>query len=107
MKWCFAIHCKLLVRRKVELPISVSRLDTEGIDENQMHDIEMFPFAHANVPLFPPQGLYIFLVYAVYNSEVRGNSVHFQCCCRLLPRQNILMFVRYVRLPVFWTNQWV
>lgn len=33
-----------------------------------------------SAPLFSPQGLYIFLVYAVYNSEVKMHSVQFLSC---------------------------
>lgn len=46
-----------------------------------------------NVSLPSPQGLYIFLVYAVYNSEVRRHSVHCQRR-RLSPlRQNLRMYL--------------
>ncbi|KAI3372756.1 hypothetical protein L3Q82_022716 [Scortum barcoo] len=43
------------------------------------------------------QGLYIFLVYAVYNSEVRRHSVQCQSCCLSPLQQNIRMYLCTVR----------
>lgn len=55
----------------------------------------LLPLSHEfpKVSVSSAQGLYIFLVYAVYNSEVRRHSAHCHCICLSPLQQNFRMYL--------------
>lgn len=73
-------------------------LDEDTVNKCRMNGVYSFPLSVGYMRFLMcispfPQGLYIFLVYAVYNSEVRRHSVHCQSCCLSPLQQNIRMYL--------------